>query len=213
MKRIVGLIFVLFLCLGFPCGNVALAEESPVFVVSANIAPIYADANLGAEVLVTLAHGTELSGEYQLEFSSSSPAVYENAGLVFYKILFDETEGYILSDFVVQKSEVVESIPNFNAKTNSSCTVYCADGEELTLEKGHRIYLYEKYNSHAPRTNIMFLYENKILYGQIETKFVDPDGVNPVLISAIIIIVAILGIIFAWLFMKNKKKKVKINKK
>lgn len=214
MKKFLCAFILLISLFTFARGEVSFAQESPVFVVVANNANVFAEANLNSEILISLPHGTEFSagGEYNLEFSSSSPAEYKNGSTTFYKVLLPENEGYILAEFVSAKNDVVESIPNFNAKTNDSCKVYCSDGTELTLEKGHRIYLYEKYNRRASRTNIMFLHDNKIVYGQIDTKFVDPDGVNPILISAIIIIIAVLGIIFAWLFMKNKKKKVKMKK-
>lgn len=215
MKKIFCTLLLMFLCFAFPFGNVALAETPPTYVVVANKANVFAETNLESEILLSLTHGTEFSvnGDYNLEFLSTSPVEYENGNLTFYKVLFKEKEGYILSEFVAEKNETIKSIPTFNAQTNAPCKVYCADGTELSLEKGHRIYLYEKYNSHAARTKIMFLYDNEIVYGEIETKFVNPDGVNPILIAAIIIIVAVLGIIFAWLFMKNKKKKVKIKKK
>ena len=59
---------------------------------------------------------------------------------------------------------------------------------------------------------IAFVHENEVLYGYLKTDTISPDGINPAIITCIVIIIALLGIIFAWLFMKNKKVKLKKQK-
>ncbi len=215
MKKFVvfSLLFCVAFCCLFVCQNTALAEQLPTYVVSSNRANIFAENTFDSEILAMLTHGEILdeNSTYKLEFSSLTPTIYAGKDGNFYKVLFDEQEGYVFADFVVIKNTSINSIPNFNAQTNASCKVYGVE-KDITLSKGHRVFLYEGFKK-TKYTKIAFLYENEVMYGEILTEYVDPDGVNPIFISAIIVVLAVLGIVFAWLFMKNKKKKVKINKK
>lgn len=196
----------------FYAGQTAFAEENPVYVVAANKASIFEEPDFASEKITSLSHGMEV----ELTLENGAPVEFENDGFVFFKV--NSLEGYIFSDLVVLKRDVITSIPNFNGQANNTCVVYLLEDNklvesEIVLQKGQRFYLYEGFNNHSEYTKIAFLYENSIIYGQIKTGFVKPDGINPVIITCIILILAVLGIIFAWLFMKNKKVKLKKNKK
>ncbi len=205
----------LFFCITLLGNYNAFAEYSTNYVVIANYASIFKEASFSSEKIETISHGEKIN----LETDNDSPIQYCYDEFVFYKVsLNEEIEGFILSDLVMAEQNVITQIPNFNGQTNNPCVVYLLEDNNLVesdiiLQKGQRFFLYEGYNSHTEFTKIAFLYDNKIIYGQIKTNFVKPDGINPIIITCIILTLAIIGIIFAWLFMRNKKIKLKKNKK
>ncbi|MGN1200687.1 MAG: hypothetical protein ACI4R8_00280 [Candidatus Caccovivens sp.] len=205
MKRIFA--FVLFcFCLMLPSVNFAMAEDNtPIFVTTANSANVYVLPNFSSDVVTTLSYNSEI----YLEIEANSPKTYENGGFIFYKVI-GENEGYIFADLVMPKSEVVTAIPNYNGRTNAECTVFFLQENEMieseiTLSKNQRIFIYKAFDSKAEYTAIAFEHENKVMYGYVQTKFVAPDGINPVIITCVVLILALIGIIFAWVFMKNSK--------
>lgn len=197
---------IFFAFTGF-CGlNFTYADvESQTFIVSTNSAIVYQTPSLSAERIKTLSHKTEI----EIEVSSSVPIEYVDGSYVFYHICDD---GYILSNAVSLKVKTITSIPNFNAKTNTKCNIYTLDENSYvktadTLENKTQIFLYEGYNSKNKFTAIAYVKNNEVFYGFIETKFVNPNGINPVIITVATLVVAILGVAFAFVFIKGRKKK------
>ena len=187
----------------------AAAETQPVYVVTSNTANVYESADITSAVLHTLSHKAEV----EIEFESGEPKVYESGGYQFFKITTTSLQGYILRDLVVEKNTSLQEIPNFNAKTNDKCFVYEREGNTYTkttvsLTKHQQIYLYEGYKSSLKYTAIAYVFENEVRYGYIKTDFVDPNGINPIIITCIVLIVAILGIMFTFVFIRGRKKKM-----
>lgn len=209
MKKLFALFLICF-CL-FPfCGiNFASATEK-TFVVNANSVNVFESPSFSSDIVCSLSYKTAVS----LEMESSSPKVYQNEGFEFFKLI-GNVEGYVLSDLISQEGETITSIPNYNAKLNSSCKVFeLVDSDyvetEITLERNTQIFLYQGYDKKLDYTAIAFERENKVIYAYVQTKFISPNGINPLLITCVTLILAVLGIIFAWIFMKKSKIK-KIN--
>lgn len=210
----------MIMCSVFVNINFANAETtSQTYVVTANHATLFEEADFASTQLLQLNNGEQV----EVEFTDNSPTEYANGEYIFYKIVnFQSLTGYIYADLLTPNGEVITAIPEFNGKTNAKCTVYFLENNsliesEITLEKGTRIFLYEGFNNTFKYDNeeynaIAFVNENKVVYGYIQKDFVDPDGINPIIITCVIIIIALLGIIFAWLFIKNKKVKIKKQK-
>lgn len=218
-----GLIFMLFAVFFafFACflpNSVAFADEvNCTYVVTANSAVVFEQPDFSSTKLATLKNKDEIL----LVFSGQNPEEFEGNGFVFFKTSTTfETEsgqmqGYVLADLVTPKTDVIVSIPHFNAKTNTTCKVFLKENNEISeseimLEKGTKIFLYEGFNSKSQFTAMAFVHDNQVVYAYLETKNIQPNGVDPLIITCACLILAVLGIIFAWLFMKNKKaKKVK----
>ena len=190
--------------------GVAHSESSAAFyMVCANSANVYQSSDLNSSVLYTLSHKDKI----EVEPDGTEAKVYTNLGYSFYKIVTEGKEGYILADFAVKMAETLQEIPNFNAKTNGQCVVYNKVGEEyietsISLEKGHKLFLYEGYKSKNPYTAASFVMDNQVLYGYIKSESVAPNGINPAIITCACLILAILGIMFTFLFIKGRKKKM-----
>ncbi len=224
MKKIFAIfaVFFAFFATFLPNSMVLAEEEASTYVVTANSAVIYAQPNFTSEKLGILAHNDEVN----LEMSDGAPVEYlssPNADeiqaneYIFFKLAEMDVNGYIFSDLLTPKNSIITAIPSFNGQTNDSCNVFFAEDLEMidsgiTLTQGERIFLYEGFDKNLEYTAIAFVHENEVLYGFIETNFVSPDGINPIIITCIVIILAVLGIIFAWLFMKRKKIKLKKGK-
>lgn len=212
MKKINFILIVCFLVLSF-CNtsfSIASAENnSPNYMICANMAVLYQSPSFSSEKLENLPHKTEVF----IESENNLPKEYINENYVFYKVLeYNGKEGYVLSDLVIKITNQITSVPNFNAQTNKECKVFYLQDtnfveSEITLERKHRIFLYKGYDKNREYTAIAFKYENEIVYGYLKTEDIAPDGINPVVITCVTISIALLGIIFAWLFMKNKKSK------
>ncbi len=210
MKKIFAFA-LMFLCfLPSFVANRALAETTGLsYIVTANTANVYQSANLTSEVLYSVSHKDEV----EIEKDSDFPKSYTGDGYTFYKIITTGKEGYILSDLVIRKNTSIQEIPNFNGRTNGKCSVYEKtetgySKTSITLEKHQQIYLYEGYKSKKEYTAISFVYENEVVYGYIKTDYVDPNGINPIIITSICLVVAILGVAFTFVFIKGKKKKM-----
>lgn len=210
MKKIFAFVAIFLCFMPFLRVNTTFAEtDTATFVVTANSANVYESSSLASNVLYALSHKDEV----QIEIESDIPKTYEIDGYVFYKVIKNAEEGFILSDFVVKKTSFLQQIPNFNAKTNDKCTVYSLqDGNytqtDITLKNKQKIYLYEGYKSKKEYTAICFVYNNEVMYGYIKTEFVNPNGINPIIITVICLVVAILGIAFTFVFIRGKKKKM-----
>ena len=209
MKKMILLLFALILVL--PLGNVAVAHaesSTAEFFVSANQAVLYQSPDLLSERLETLTHKTKVT----VEIESGEPKIYTDGTNNFYKVTHVANTGYALTEFLVKSTETIETLPNFNAKTNAECIVYNKDGDSysetsLTLERNQKLFLYEGYNSKLEYTAVSFVYDNEVVYGYIKTECIAPNGINPIILTCICLIVAILGIVFSWIFVKGRKKK------
>ncbi len=195
----------------FSYANAVENIEEQIYIVTSNKAYIYKQASLTSQKIASLKHKEEVILD---SIENEIVIVTDENGFLF----AHSNLGYLLLNQLIRKNNNVTSVPNFNAKTNSACKVFFKDVNSLydsgiNLEKGYKLFLYEGYNRKNEFTNIAFLHDNEVEYGIIETKFIEPNGINPLIIECAIIILAILGIVFAFLFMKNKKIKLKINKK
>ena len=188
-------------------------EEFGVYVVAANKASVFASADLTSEKLFTLNHKDEI----KVQLENGSPKTYGEDKFVFYHIETSDKDGFILSDLVVPKNDFLVTIPNFNAKTNGKASIYfLEDGKyvesDISLPKHQRIFLYEGFNRKKEYNAVAFVYENEVLYGYLKVGTIDPDGVNPVIITVACFAIAAIGIILALVFIKKKKTKTGIAK-
>ncbi len=210
------LFFVFMMCIGsFLSPYPVFAEEnSQIYVVTANKATVFAEADLTSEKLYVLNHKTEV----KIEFENDNPKVYNENGFVFFKVESADNMGYVLADLVIPKTDFLETIPKFNGRTNGKATVYfLEDGKyvasEITLPKHQRIFLYEGFNRKKEYNAVAFVYENEIIYGYLKESAIDPDGVNPVIITVVCFAIAAIGIILTFVFIKKKKTKTNLPKK
>ncbi len=205
MKKICLLFAILLSFLCFSNVSFANAEtDASAYVVTANKANVYEQPMFNSTVIKTLSHKTEI----KIELSLDAPVEYVDGNYTFYKI---DQDGYILSNLVCKKTETITSIPNFNAKTNGECFVYFLENDvyeksDIKLSEKQEIFLYEGFDQNKDVTAIAFVNANEVLYGFIQTKYVSPNGINPVVFIVITLVMAILGIAFAWLFISGKKK-------
>lgn len=216
MKRIFIIVLAMFMLLPISNINFVVAEQTEnVYVVVANRASIFEFPDFNSTQLGVLNHKDEVV----LEFENGLPKQYSLQSFFFYKVLESKQniEGYVFADLVVPKSTMPTAIPKYNAKTNNACILFFKEDNNfaqstIALKKDTQIFLYEGFNNKLEYTAVSFVHENEVLYGYIKTEFVSPNGVNPAIIYSLIVIMALLGIIFAWIFMK-KKKVGKIKKK
>ena len=207
MKRFL-IVLCLALCLFVSPTFIANADVgTKSFVVSANSAIIFENADLSSTKLETLSYGTFVD----VETEDGNAKIFENGAYKFYHVTHNEVDGYVIMDLVVENTQTISTIPNFNGKTNAACMVYRLDGENyveagIMLTKKQQIFLYEGYNSKKEFAAVAFVHENEVKFGYIKMSAVDPNGINPIIITCICLIGAILGIVFAWLFVKGKKK-------
>jgi len=207
----------MFLCLA-PFGNLAIchadAPPTKTYVVTANQAVVYEDFSLSSAHLFTLKHKAEI----EIELEDEKPKEYAGDSFVFFRVISDEKQGFIISDMVVPKTKFLTTLPKCNAQTNGKAKVYfLQDGKyvesDITLPKNNRIFLYQGFDSKKQFNAVAFVYENEVVYGFLKESVINPDGVNPVLITIACFAIAAIGIILAFVFMKRKKRKTGISKK
>lgn len=209
------LVLSILCLLPFCATNFCSAEETEQkYVVTANQASVFAEASLTSEKIATLNHKDEI----EIEFESGKEKIFYGDGYSFYLTTNLEQNGYVLIDLVVPAQELLVTIPSFNAQTNDAAKVYSiVDGQyvesEITLPKGQRIFLYQGFDSKKEFIAVSFVYENEVVYGYLKESAISPDGINPTILTVAILIVALLGIIFALVFIKKKKKTPKITVK
>lgn len=185
------------------------AESLPTYEVCANYANLYESPSLESTVLAVLKNKTQITPE----FDGNTPKAYTSENFVFFKVAADGKTGFVLSDFVALEKDAIESIPNFNAKTSNRATVFekAENGfveSNIILEKNTEIFLYEGFDNKS-YNSVAFVYNNEIRYGYLHADDISPDGINPIIITCIALIVALVSIIFALVFMKRKKVKLK----
>lgn len=208
MKKLLFCIFLSLIVvspLTFLGVNCFAETESKTYIVTANQASLFSAPSLTSEKIGTLSHKAEI----EISCEEGVPLEFSDSNFIFYLVSNYETESYILADLVVPRNDFLTDIPNFNAKTNSSTSVYFfEDGNyvesEIKLEKHHNIFLYEGYNKKKTYNAVAFVYENEVVYGYIKKEAIDPNGINPVIITVLCVVLALLGIIFALLFMKKR---------
>lgn len=187
------------------------------YIVTANKANLYQEANFSSTILTTLNHKTII----KVIFENNNPKQTTKDNFVFYNVKFEEFEGFMFADLITAEQNFLTAIPNFNAQTNSDAKVYFLQDNEIresniTLKTGERIFLYEGFDNKKEYNAIAFVVTNQdgtrdVMYGYLKSRDISPDGINPLLITCVVLILALLGIIFAWMFMKNKK--IKFRKK
>lgn len=215
MKRIVFAFLLMFACLAiFAPTSVCNAQvQEDTFVVTANVAVVYAAPDFSSAKIATLSHNSTI----KLEMGENGATLFAHDGFNFNKtqtkFQFEESEvvGFVLADLLTPQSDMLQSIPNFNAKTNASCKVLFKEENQfvesdILLEKGEKLFLYEGFDSKSEFTAISFLKDNQVRFGFLQTKYIKPNGINPLLITCGIVVLAVLGIVFAWLFMRGKNK-------
>lgn len=185
-----------------------LQAETQTYVVTANYARVYESASFSSTILATLAHNDKV--EIIFENEAPKESVFQTDGAEF--VFFETEQGFVFSELLTPESKVLTFIPNFNGKTNSACKVFLqAENEivesEISLEKGHQIFLYQGFDGKKDFTPVAVIVDGEVIYGFLQTSAVSPNGINPVLISCILLIVAVLGIVFIWLFARRKHSK------
>lgn len=197
------------------------ASLNSTYIVSANSAVVFAEADFSSEKIATLAHKDEIV----VLTDDDVPVTEFWNEFKFFKINLKENGienenfdcGYVVADLLTPKQEEIVAIPNFNAKTNKECHVFSQENgkfveNETILTRGQQIFLYEGFDAKKDFTAISFVLDGKVLYGFLKTDDISPNGINPLLITCTVLIVAMLSIIFAWLFMKNKHVRLKKQK-
>ncbi len=217
MKKIFLCFVLLLLCIApvcLPQTGFAESEPSNVYIVAANEAVVFATPSLSSNRITTLKHKDEI----EIEFDGQSAKEYTGDGFAFFHVTTAEKEGYVISDLVVPETKFLVTIPQFNAKTNGKAKVYFFENgsyvpSDITLPKHQRIFLYQGFNSKKNFNAVAFVYDNEVVYGYLKKDDIDPDGVNPLIITVACFAIAAIGIILAFVFMKKKKKKTGISKK
>jgi len=210
------LIFVfvfMFSITPFYCESVNAEISYSKYIICANSATIFESSTVTSQKLAVVSHKNELL----VEIEDGSAKIYSSGTYDFYKVHYNSKDGYILSDLVIPAQNLISSVPNFNAQTNKDCFVFDkADNQyaqtEILLKKDTRIFLYEGFDPKAEYSAIAFMSDNQVRYGYLKNDDVSPDGINPFLITAAVVIVALVGVIFALVFMRRKKINLK-NKK
>ena len=199
MRRIFILILlfnVFLLSSNFPQEN--SFAEAQYIIINSSYSYIYKD--------------TTRTEHYDLTIKNGEMALLLEEADSLYKISYkyDETEitGYIPSEIAsIYKEDTIE-IPVYNGKIIKTTEVLDINGliiEDVTLESGHQIYLYEGFDSNKEYTKIKFCYQNQVFVGQVKTINLSPNGVNKAVIIAFSIITAIVGIIIILLGLKKNK--------
>ena len=220
MKKVfVSSFFVAILSLLFLAPSVSFAEGGEFFICLANFCYLHSAPSFTAEKIkdgdsyLKISHKDVLV----LELENGEPKKYGAGDEIFYKVesVKEKTyeNAYIFSDFVAKVDDII-TLPAFNASINKDALLYNKVGEDfeesdVEVKKGERVFLYDGYDKDASFTPVAIQKNNSLLYGYVPTDVVAPDGVNPLIIYAVTIAIACIGIIMALLFMKNKKKKSK----
>lgn len=212
-KILIAFAFVFCFSSFFNLNFASATDANCEFVVTANSATLWSEANFSSQKVDELSHKDIII----VQMTENEPTEYLFENFVFFKANFEDKSGFVLSDLVTKKVENIESVPNFNAKTNTECKVFLKNDttfveSDIVLEKHCQIFLYEGFDSKSEFTAISYVKDNSVFYGYLKTKNISPNGINPIIITCISLILAIVGIVFALVFMKNKKVKLKQNK-
>ena len=140
----------------------------------------------------------------------------ENSYYVVYTFEEAEYPGYIKKEFASKYTPDQQKILVYNGRVNVDNTkIYdLATSEEIPgvlLKRGKEIYIYDAFDVKSDFTKIQVEYDGTIYTGEVQTKNISPNGINKTAITALIIIVTTVSIIFIfWGFRARKKKKRKL---
>lgn len=207
MKKIFVLLLMInifVLSLSFP-QSVSFADTEYV-TINTSYSYLYKDASH------TEHYDFKISGGEKLVLLEENPDYYKIS------YIYENTEyiGYIPTEIASIYHADQEEIPVYNGKIIKKTDVYTLDGtlmENISLDPGHEIYIYEGFNSEKKFTKIKFSFNGNVHIGQVETVNLSPNGVNKGVIIAFSIITAIVGVILIMLGFKKKKKWHKLLKK
>ena len=126
-----------------------------------------------------------------------------------------DISGYIYKYYITANSSQIV-YPVFNGKTRRESVLYDLDKKptEYTLRSGQEVYIYSGFDDDKVYTAVQVVLENGLLYnGYIKTSDLAPDGISPLLIAGIAIIVAGVTVILSLVLIKKTKKQKKLDKK
>ena len=151
----------------------------------------------GSEPLVIL-HGEELT---VLEDDGQSDFI-----LVSYS---DNYDGYVYRYYI--SSNTSQTVyPVFNGSIRRESMLYDIDRKpaNIILKQGQQVYIYSGYDDDEGCTAVTVVLEDGELYnGYVLTKDIAPNGISPLLIAGITIIVACVTVILSLILIKKVKKK------
>ena len=140
--------------------------------------------------------------------------------LTYFKVSYNETEGYILANTVRKNDENFKINFKPNAIVNKESEVYIKtednyqnfvyNGEKIILESNTEIKLLSVYDKNKTYQEISFLKDNEILTGYVLTENISVSGFR----YYVLIIIFVLIIVFSTVIpivVKNWKKKRKSN--
>ena len=140
--------------------------------------------------------------------------------LTYFKVSYNETEGYILTNTVRKNDENFKINFKPNAIVNKESEVYIKtednyqnfvyNGEKIILESNTEIKLLSAYDKNKTYQEISFLKDNEILTGYVLTENISVSGFR----YYVLIIIFVLIIVFSTVIpivVKNWKKKRKSN--
>ena len=201
MKRIFVLILVLFFAFSFiPLHQeFSFAENTKQIIINTSYSYLYKDSSFDEH--------------YDFKINSNEILVCLDESDSFYKVSYNFEDnnyvGFIPSEFASIYLPAQQTILVYNGKITKNTKVYSITTNEdldITLNRGHEIYLYEGFNSKKDYTNIKFSYDNNIYVGKVLTNDLSPNGINKGLIIALSVISAIVGVVLILLGLSKTKK-------
>jgi len=138
----------------------------------------------------------------------------------YYKVEYTYQEslftGYIPYEIASPFTNSKEEILVYNGKITKNTYAYDITTNEklndIVLNQGHEIYIFEGFNSKEEYTKIKFSYDNQVYTAKVLTKDVSPNGINKGVIIALSIISALVAVVLILLGLKKTKKWHKILK-
>lgn len=187
------------------------AQDTPKYKINANYASVFSDCDLNSEIVATL----KLDDKIELELDSNVAKEYDGGSFKFYKIVAPEQcIGFVLCELVCLETDTISNIPTFNAKTNKECFVFEKTEtsfiqKEISLAKNTEIFLYEGFDKDSEFTAICYIHNNEVHYDYLKTDDINPNGINPLIIICLTLILALISLLTALFFMKRRKIKLK----
>ena len=206
MKKFIIFIFFIFSCLCFTVPSFQASayqlETGNAFVISSKCF-VYKEPSFASEKITVDGQDFFLTHGQEVEIM----AIQND----FAQIKIESIEGYVYKFYLTQSS--AQSVyPVFNASLRKDATIYDLDKNptEYTVKRGSRVYLYNGFKDKEKYTAVQVVLEDGSLYnGYILTSCIKPDGISPLLIVGISIIIASVTIILSLIFIKKKRKNKK----
>ena len=120
-----------------------------------------------------------------------------------------DISGYIYKYYITANSSQIV-YPVFNGETRRESVLYDIDKQptSYTLQSGQEVYIYSGFEDDQEYTAVQVVLEDGSLYnGYIKTSDLAPDGISPLLIAGIAIIVAAVTVILSLVLIKKVKKR------